>query len=207
MVIWCRSGPRLALSLVVLADVAEGFFEYVVVADFELDVEDFTECLADFLVTLVGVLPAVEADGANYLVDAVDDVFHDDGGAVALQGFEELGEGGLALFLARLFANLLFSGDGVAGELKQVAEEVEAGLLAVHQVAEHVDIEDDRLQVVARELDHDVLVDQIDGLGSQGVPDEAAGDVDGADRLIYIAQSVVVGLVLREQRVGADRFP
>ncbi len=130
--------------------------------------------------------------------------------------------------------------DGVAGQLQEFAQEVEAGLLdvgvllaqcvqAVAEFDEHrvVEVTGDpsgdllldllRRDVLAlalirssmvwasstivsrsalRHLDLDVLVDEVEGLGAERMPDEPAGDVGGADGLVDVGQPPVVGLVL-----------
>ena len=76
-------------------------------------------------------LPALEADAADDLVDPVDDVLDDDRSVVGLEGLEQLGEGGLALFLAGFLVDLLLGRDGVAGQFQEFSQEVQAGLLDV----------------------------------------------------------------------------
>src|SRR5680860_429140 len=56
----------------------------------------------------------------------------------------------------------------------------DVGALAQHQVLDGLGVEDDRFDAL-RDLDLDVLVDQVDRLGAKRVPDETAGDVGGAD--------------------------
>src|SRR5665811_148171 len=93
--------PSFGCASVVLPDVAESTLEHVVVTDLELDVEGLAERLLDEAVAVTGVLPAFEADGADDLVDFVDDVFDDDRRLVALQRFEQLGQRRFGAFLAR----------------------------------------------------------------------------------------------------------
>jgi hypothetical protein len=75
-------------TLVVLPHIAERLLEGVVFADLELDVERPAQCLPDLLIASNGLLPALEADRSNYLVDPVDDVLDDDRSFLALEGFE-----------------------------------------------------------------------------------------------------------------------
>ncbi len=79
--------------------------------------------------------------------------------------------------------------------------------LAAEEIVEDGGVEDDRLQVRARHLDLDVLVDEVEGLGAERVPDEPSGDVRRADRLVDVGQPAVVGLVLAQHGVRADRLP
>ena len=78
--------------------------------------------------------------------------------------------------------------------------------LAEHQILDRLGIQHDRLRAL-RDLDLDVLVDQVDGLGAEGVPHKPAGDVGGPDRLVDVGEPAVVVAIRREHRVGAERLP
>ena len=67
---------------------------------------------------------------------------------------------------------------------------------AAQEIIEDSGVENDGLQVRARHFYLDVLVDEVEGLGAERVPDEPSGDVGRADRLIDVGQPPVVGLVL-----------
>jgi hypothetical protein len=74
----------------VLADVSEGVFDDVVVANLELDVQIFAEGLLD-QAAVACVLPFGEANGADDVVGLVDHVLDDDRGVVASEGLEQVG--------------------------------------------------------------------------------------------------------------------
>ena len=77
---------------------------------------------------------------------------------------------------------------------------------AEHRV-QYVGVEHEGLQVVADGVDVDVPVDEVDGLGAEGVPEELARAGRGLHRFVDLAQPAVVGLVRLQARVGRDRFP
>lgn len=56
-------------------------------------------------------------------------------------------------------------------------------------------------------LNVDVLVDEFDGLSTEGVPDELAGASGGLDRVVDLDQPAVVGLVRIQHRVRGDGLP
>ena len=78
--------------------------------------------------------------------------------------------------------------------------------LAEHQVLDRLGIQHDRLGAL-RDLDLDVLVDQVDRLRAERVPHQPAGDVGGPDRLVDVGEPAVVVAIRRQHRVGAERLP
>ena len=78
--------------------------------------------------------------------------------------------------------------------------------LSGHQVLDCLRVENDGLGALG-DLNFDVLVDQLDGLGAEGVPDEPAGDVRWPDRFVDVGEPLVVIAECREHRIGAERLP
>jgi hypothetical protein len=73
--------------------------------------------------------------------------------------------------------------------------------LAGHQVLDGLGVEHDGLGPLG-DLDLDVLVDQLDGLGAQRVPDEPAGDVGGPHGLVDVGEPLVV-VAVRLASIGS----
>jgi len=67
---------------------------------------------------------------------------------------------------------------------------------------EQVGVEHQGLQVVPDRVDVDVLVDEIDRLRPEDVPEELARPGRGLDRLVDPGKPAVVGLVSTQDRVG-----
>lgn len=112
----------------------------------------------------MGRLPAIESYGSNYLVDPVDDVLHNDWGLVRLQGFEELGQGSLALLFTRHLIDGLLRRHGVAGQFQEVSEEIQAGLLdagllLAKSVESLAEFDEDRVVEVAGDAGSDLFFD------------------------------------------------
>ncbi len=63
----------------------------------------------------MGVLPTVEADVANNLINVAYHPLNNDRGVFVLRFLEELGEGGLAAFLLLDWRSGLFGGDDISG--------------------------------------------------------------------------------------------
>ena len=82
-----------------------------------------------------------------------------------------------------------------------------ARLNVFEEVLQHLRVEDQRLQVVTHRLDVDVLVDEFDRLGPQGVPEQFAVAAGRLHRFIDLRQPAVVLLVGAEARIGRERLP
>ena len=68
-------------------------------------------------------------------------------------------------------------------------------------------VEHKGLQIVADGVDVDVPMDEVDGLGAEGVPEKSARSGRRLHRLVDLAQPAVVRLVRLQTRVGGERFP
>ena len=66
-----------------------------------------------------------------------------------------------------------------------------------HQVLDGLRIQDDRFGAL-RDLDLDVLVDQVDRLRAESVPHQTTGDVGRADGLVDVGQPAVVIAILAQ---------
>src|SRR6266478_4707979 len=64
-----------------------------------------------------------------------------------------------------------------------------------------------RLDIVAHGLDVDILVDEFDGLGPQGVPEQSAVAARRLHRFIDLRQPSVIFLVWTQYGVRRQRFP
>ena len=76
--------------------------------------------------TCMGVLPAVEPDLADDLVDVVDDPLDHDGCLAVLRFLEQLRKRSLAAVDLFLNRHLAFQVDDISGEFQQFLEEVDA---------------------------------------------------------------------------------
>ena len=77
----------------------------------------------------------------------------------------------------------------------------------MHQVGDGFRVQHDGLDLILGDLDLDVLVDELQGLGAEGVPDETAGDVGQAHGLVDVGEPPVVGLVGSKHGIRADDLP
>ena len=71
---------------------------------------------------------------------------------------------------------------------------------------EQIGVEHERVQVVADGVDVDVLVDQLDGLGAERVPEQLARAAGRLDRDVDLREPAVVGLE-RPAASGRARWP
>ncbi len=99
--------------------------------DLELDDQYQSQLAANLSVPLARRLPAVEAHLPDDVVDLFDDLLHNDRCGVATHGLEELRKRCLATFLAWSFSGFFFCLEGVAAELEEFTQEVEAVLLSI----------------------------------------------------------------------------
>ena len=67
---------------------------------------------------------------------------------------------------------------------------------------EEVGVENERFEVVTNRVHVNILVNELDGLCTEGVPDELAGAAGGLDRNVNLREPAVVGVELYEHRVG-----
>ena len=72
---------------------------------------------------------------------------------------------------------------------------------------EQFGVQHDLVQVVADGVDVDVLVDQLDGLGAQRVPEQPARAGGRLDGDVDLREPAIVVLVGHQDRVGRERFP
>ena len=98
------------------------------------------------------------------LVDPADDVLDDDRSVVGLEGFEQLGQGCLALLLAGDLVDGLLGRNRVAGQLQEFSQEVQAGLLDVsvllpQRVEALAEFDEDGVVEVAGDPGGDLLLD------------------------------------------------
>ncbi len=78
-----------------------------------------------------GVLPAIEANQADDLVDVLDDAFHGNGRVLITRLLEQFREGGLPAILVFLRRHIALGLQQIASQVEQLLEELNAVQLAL----------------------------------------------------------------------------
>ena len=88
--------------------------------------DDFAQGALDFFLPRRCVLPAVESDEAHDVVDVANDALDHDGRVLGLDAVEKLRESGFTFVLLFFRNDFLFGARGFAGELEELAQELDA---------------------------------------------------------------------------------
>ena len=68
-------------------------------------------------------------------------------------------------------------------------------------------VQDQSIEIVPHGIHMDVLVDELDGFGSEPVPQQSAGPRGRLQGFVHLRQPAIVCLVLRQNRIRRQRLP